>query len=143
MIKIIQAKTDFELVQVRNLRIKIFVIEQQIPWRWEFDIHDENATHLIVFSSNEIIGTGRFYYVHCYDDYKLGRMAVLSNFRSQGIGSKILTKIEEIAKSKKVPKIILEAQSDKLNFYFKHGYNVHGDKYLMDGIYHNKMFKEF
>lgn len=143
MIKIIQAKTDFELVQVRNLRIKIFVIEQQIPWRWEFDIHDENATHLIVLNSNEIIGTGRFYYDHCYGDYKLGRMAVLSNFRSQGIGSKILTKIEEIAKTKKVPKIILEAQSDKLDFYFKHGYKVHGDKYLMDGIYHNKMFKEF
>ena len=105
MIKIIQAKTDFELVQVRNLRIKIFVIEQQIPWQWEFDIHDKNATHLIVLSSNEIIGTGRFYYDHCYGDYKLGRMAVLSNFRSQGIGSKILTKIEEIAKTKKVPKI--------------------------------------
>ena len=64
-------------------------------------------------------------------------------YKMHKLEKKILTKIEEIAKSKKVPKIILEAQSDKLNFYFKHGYKVHGDKYLMDGIYHNKMFKEF
>tara|TARA_B100001123_G_scaffold376258_1_gene442789 strand:+ start:188 stop:619 length:432 start_codon:yes stop_codon:yes gene_type:complete len=143
MIKIIQAKTKLELVQVRNLRIKIFVIEQQIPWRWEFDIHDDSAIHLIVLNSNEIVGTGRFYYDNDLRDYKLGRMAVLNNFRSQGIGSKILIKIEEIAKKKNVPKIILEAQADKLDFYFKHGYKIHGDKYLMDGIYHNKMFKEF
>ena len=54
MIKIIQAKTGIEFIQVRNIRIKIFVIEQQIPWRWEFDIHDENAVHLIVLNSKEI-----------------------------------------------------------------------------------------
>ena len=54
MIKIIQAKTEIEFIQVRNIRIKIFVIEQQIPWRWEFDIHDENAVHLIVLNSKEM-----------------------------------------------------------------------------------------
>jgi len=70
-------------------------------------------------------------------------MAIVEKYRNQGIGSKMLIKIEEIASNKKVSKIILEAQSDKLDFYFKHGYKVHGDKYLFDGIYHNKMFKEF
>ena len=143
MIKIIQAKTEIEFIQVRNIRIKIFVIEQQIPWRWEFDIHDENAVHLIVMNSKEIIGTGRFYCDKYSGDYKLGRMAIVETYRNQGIGSKMLIKIEEIARNKKVPKIILEAQSDKLDFYFKHGYKVYGDKYLMDGIFHNKMYKEF
>ena len=143
MIKIIQAKTEIEFIQVRNIRIKIFVIEQQIPWRWEFDIHDENAVHLIVLNSKELIGTARFYRDKYSGDYKLGRMAVLKTYRNQGIGSKMLIKIEEIASNKKVPKIILEAQSDKLHFYVNHGYKIVGDRYLMDGIYHTKMFKKF
>ena len=143
MIKIIQAKTGIEFIQVRNIRIKIFVIEQQIPWRWEFDIHDENAVHLIVLNSKEIIGTGRFYRDKYSGDYKFGRMAVVETYRNQGIGSKMLIKIEEIAMNKKVPKIILEAQSDKLHFYVNHGYKIIGDRYLMDGIYHTKMFKKF
>jgi predicted GNAT family N-acyltransferase len=142
MIKIIQAKTRIEFIQVRNIRIKIFVIEQQIPWRWEFDIHDKNAVHLIVVNSKEIIGTGRFYHDKYSGDYKLGRMAIVETYRNQGIGSKMLIKIEEIARNKKVPKIILEAQSDKLHFYVNHGYKIEGDKYLMDGIYHTKMFKK-
>ena len=84
MIKIIQAKTRIEFIQVRNIRIKIFVIEQQIPWRWEFDIHDKNAVHLIVVNSKEIIGTGRFYLDKYSGDYKLGRMAVAETYRNQG-----------------------------------------------------------
>ena len=94
-------------------------------------------------NSKEIIGTGRFYRDKYSGDYKLGRMAVVETYRNQGIGSKMLIKIEEIARNKKVPKIILEAQSDKLHFYVNHGYKIEGDKYLMDGIYHTKMFKEF
>ena len=52
-------------------------------------------------------------------------------------------KNKTLNKNKKVPKIILEAQSDKLHFYVNHGYKIEGDKYLMDGIYHTKMFKKF
>ena len=88
---------------------------------------------------NVFLNTGS---VPGYDDYKLGRIAVLKEYRGNGIGTKILKHLELIAKDKKVNQIILEAQSDKLNFYLKENYIIEGDKYLMDGIYHNLMSKK-
>jgi len=127
---------------LRNIRIQVFVIEQQIPWQWEFDEFDTTATHLIVEINQQIIGTGRFYPSSNDESiYKLGRMAVLKNFRGLGIGTKILNKFEDIAKSKNISEIYLEAQSDKLSFYLKQNYVPKGDKYIMDGIYHNLMSK--
>jgi predicted GNAT family N-acyltransferase len=126
-IKIREPKTAIEHIFLRNIRIQVFVIEQQIPWQWEFD--------------EQIIGTGRFYPSNDDSIYKLGRMAILKNFRGLGIGTKILNKFEDIAKSKNISEIYLEAQSDKLNFYLKQNYVPKGDKYIMDGIYHNLMSK--
>ncbi len=127
-IKIREPKTAIEHIFLRNIRIQVFVIEQQIPWQWEFDEHDTSAFHLIVENNQQIIGTGRFYPSNDDSIYKLGRMAVLKNFRGLGIGTKILNKFEDIAKSKNISEIYLEAQSDKLNFYLKQNYVPKGDK---------------
>jgi predicted GNAT family N-acyltransferase len=141
-IKIREPQTAIDYMFLRNIRIQVFVIEQQIPWQWEFDEFDTTATHLIVEINQQIIGTGRFYPSSNDESiYKLGRMAVLKNFRGLGIGTKILNKFEDIAKSKNISEIYLEAQSDKLSFYLKQNYVPKGDKYIMDGIYHNLMSK--
>ena len=92
-------------------------IEKSIAEMWnkeslyEFDIHDKNAVHLIVVNSKEIIGTGRFYHDKYSGDYKLGRMAIVETYRNQGIGSKMLIKIEEIPRNKKVQRIIIGWES--------------------------------
>ena len=98
--------------------------------------------NILVKDQDKIIGTGRLFPYLGNDDYKLGRIAVLKEYRGNGIGTKILKHLELIAKDKKVNQIILEAQSDKLNFYLKENYIIEGDKYLMDGIYHNLMSKK-
>lgn len=140
-IKIREPKTAIDRIYLMNIRIKVFVIEQQIPWKWEFDEFDKSAIHLIVENNQQIIGTGRFYPSNNNSVFKLGRMSVLKNFRGLGIGTKILKKFESIAKSKNISEISLEAQSDKLDFYLKQNYVPKGDKYIMDGIYHNLMSK--
>ena len=141
-VKIRQARTDLDYLFLRNIRIKVFVIEQQIPWQWEFDHHDESAIHLLVEFENQIIGTGRLYQYENEFEYKLGRMSVFEEFRGYGLGTKILRQFEIIAKKKNVSEIYLEAQSDKLNFYLKENYVIKGDKYIMDGIPHNLMSKK-
>ena len=142
-INITEPKSDLDCVFLRNIRIRVFVIEQQIPWQWEFDDYDKIARHILVKDQDKIIGTGRLFpYLANNNDYKLGRIAVLKEYRGIGIGTKILKHLELIAKDKKVNQIILEAQSDKLNFYLKENYIIEGDKYLMDGIYHNLMSKK-
>ena len=141
-INITEPKSDLDCVFLRNIRIRVFVIEQQIPWQWEFDDYDKIARHILVKDQDKIIGTGRLFPYLGNDDYKLGRIAVLKEYRGNGIGTKILKHLELIAKDKKVNQITLEAQSDKLNFYLKENYIIEGDKYLMDGIYHNLMSKK-
>tara|TARA_Y100001970_G_scaffold240705_1_gene303661 strand:- start:5590 stop:6024 length:435 start_codon:yes stop_codon:yes gene_type:complete len=141
-INITEPKTDLDCVFLRNIRIRVFVIEQQIPWQWEFDYYDKIAIHILVKDQDKIIGTGRLFPYLGNDDYKLGRIAVLKEYRGNGIGTKILKHLELIARDKKVNQITLEAQSDKLNFYLKENYIIEGDKYVMDGIYHNLMSKK-
>ena len=141
-VKIRQARTDLDYLFLRNIRIKVFVIEQQIPWQSEFDHYDEYDIHLLVEFENQIIGTGRLYQYENEFEYKLGRMSVLEEFRGYGLGTKILKQFEIIAKKKNVSEIYLEAQSDKLNFYLKENYVIKGDKYIMDGIPHNLMSKK-
>ena len=140
-VQIRQAKTDLDYIFVRNIRIKVFVIEQQIPWQWEFDRYDESAIHLLVEFNNQIIGTGRLYQSENDFEYKLGRMSVLKEFRGKGLGTKILKQFEIIAKEKNISEIYLEAQSDKLDFYLKEDYVIKGNEYIMDGISHKLMFK--
>jgi len=141
-INITEPKSDLDCVFLRNIRIRVFVIEQQIPWQWEFDYYDKIAIHILVKDQDKIIGTGRLFPYLGNDDYKLGRIAVLKEYRGNGIGTKILKHLELIARDKKVNQITLEAQSDKLNFYLKENYIIEGDKYVMDGIYHNLMSKK-
>lgn len=140
-VQIRQAKTNLDYIFLRNIRIKVFVIEQQIPWQWEFDLYDESAIHLLVEFNNQIIGTGRLYQSENDFEYKLGRMSVLKEFRGKGLGTKILKQFEIIAKEKNISKIYLEAQSDKLDFYLKENYVIKGNEYIMDGISHKLMFK--
>ena len=140
-VQIRQAKTNLDYIFLRNIRIKVFVIEQQIPWQWEFDLYDESAIHLLVEFNNQIIGTGRLYQSENDFEYKLGRMSVLEEFRGKGLGTKILKQFEIIAKEKNISEIYLEAQSDKLDFYLKENYVIKGTEYIMDGISHKLMFK--
>ena len=140
-VQIRQAKTNLDYIFLRNIRIKVFVIEQQIPWQWEFDLYDESAIHLLVEFNNQIIGTGRLYQSENDFEYKLGRMSVLEEFRGKGLGTKILKQFEIIAKEKNISEIYLEAQSDKLDFYLKEDYVIKGNEYIMDGISHKLMFK--
>ena len=44
----------------RNLRIEIFVKEQGVPEKNEFDEFDLEVPHLVIFLDGEAVATGRF-----------------------------------------------------------------------------------
>ena len=72
---------------------------------------------------------------------KVGRMAVLDNFRRTGIGSRVLLFLEKKAIEKKIEEISLHAQEYVMNFYKNHGYKERGSVFLEAGIKHIEMFK--
>ncbi|MCH8745465.1 MAG: GNAT family N-acetyltransferase, partial [Chloroflexi bacterium] len=52
-------ETESELEGAINVRMRVFVVEQQIPVAEEIDDADATATHAIALYQGQIVGTGR------------------------------------------------------------------------------------
>ncbi len=123
-------QSDFEDLQyVRNL---VFVVEQQIPVELEFDELDRHC-HLFIARDAQCrpIGTARL-----SPEGKLGRMAVLSEWRGQRVGQSLLRAVIEKARNLDLPKITAHAQLSALGFYEKAGFTKEGDIFSEVGIPH-------
>ncbi|MEY3876027.1 MAG: hypothetical protein RIR50_1198 [Pseudomonadota bacterium] len=122
---------------VKSLRYQVFVIEQKVPEDMEWDEFDQIAWHAIVTADNQTIGTGRL----IINDRiaKIGRMAVQSSRRNQGIGKSILKSLIQTAKEKGAQECILHAQTHAITFYAKEDFEPHGPIFDEAGIPHVEM----
>ena len=117
------------------IRLEVFVREQGVPLALEKDEHDEDATHFLVTTSNHLnIATARL-----LSGGHIGRMAVLAEYRNQGIGKSILKSIIEFAQKSNLDKLYLNAQVTAIPFYEKSGFITEGNEFLDAGIPHKKM----
>ena len=134
-------ETESELEGAINVRMRVFVVEQQIPVAEEIDDADATATHAIALYQGQIVGTGRLLY---RDDgmAQIGRMAVDRQFRRQGIGGRILAFLEDEARTQGIGSCLLHAQEYVKDFYAGSGYVERGDLFLEADIPHIEMRKE-
>ena len=75
------------------------------------------------------------------DTMKLRQMAVANDLQGQGIGSKLISFTEKVAKEAGYNKIELHARKYAEGFYQKLGYSVVGDEFCEVNIPHFKMEK--
>jgi predicted GNAT family N-acyltransferase len=122
---------------VKPLRYQVFVVEQKVPEDMEWDQFDEIAWHAIVTVDNQTVGTGRL----ILDGHiaKIGRMAVQSSRRNQGIGTIILNALIQTAKEKGAQECLLHAQTHAIAFYAKEDFEPHGPIFDEAGIPHVEM----
>lgn len=134
-------ETESELEGAINVRMRVFVVEQQIPVAEEIDDADATATHAIALYQGQIVGTGRLLY---RDDgmVQIGRMAVDRQFRRQGVGGRILAFLEDEARAQGIGSCLLHAQEYVKAFYAGSGYVERGDLFLEADIPHIEMRKE-
>jgi len=125
------------LSQLKNIREKVFIQEQKVTPQLEWDGMDEKAIHFLVFNDNAAIGCARAIVIK--DHMQLGRMAVLKEYRGQGIGSALLEKAMTIAKLNQLSAIYISAQCHAIDFYKKFGFEVTSDIYLDAEIPHRDM----
>jgi predicted GNAT family N-acyltransferase len=133
-----KAEDGDEISKLIEVRKKVFVEEQNVPQELEIDECDKEATHFIVMYNNEIIGTARL--VISENKGKIGRLCVLKEFRSQGIGFKLMNKIIEYSKEIGLKYVYLEAQVHAIPFYEKIGFVAKGVEHMDAGIPHKTMF---
>ena len=141
MIKIIEAKTEKEISKCLKIRTKVFVEEQSVPFDKELDDLDKICIHSLVLINHTAVATGRLIPLDNKNG-KIGRMAVLTEYRKMGIGGLILNFLEKKALEKNITHIILEAQEYVKKFYSNHGYSERGGVFLEVGIPHIKMKKK-
>ena len=93
MISVKRASWTEDEAAIKSVRIPVFVEEQQVPFEFDFDTHDATAKHwLAVDANNQPVGTARM-----LSDGHFGRMAVLKNYRHQGIGRLIMAAASDYA----------------------------------------------
>ena len=125
--------TDFQ--DLRAVREPVFVVEQNVPLELEWDELDPKCRHVIARDDqHHPIGTGRL-----TPEHKIGRMAVLREWRGRGVGQALLLALIEQARELGLPEVSLHAQVDAIGFYEKFGFEGYGERFEEAGIQHQSM----
>lgn len=119
------------------IREKVFIEEQKVTPQLEWDGKDEEAIHFLAYQDEKVIGCARAFVIE--NHMQLGRMAVLKEYRNNGIGSFLIEKAITTAKLNQLSKISISAQCHAIDFYKKFGFEVTSEIYLDAGISHQDM----
>ncbi len=117
-----------------QLRTAVFVEEQGVPANITFDGNDIDAQHLLVTQENKPVACARL-----MPDGKITRMAVLDDYRGQGVGRIMLDELLTIAREKALSEVYLHAQTQATDFYAKSGFIAEGPEFTEGGLPHIKM----
>lgn len=141
-----QIRSDFQLelcswdnptdrAALQSVRETVFVLEQHVPAEIEIDDDDPRSVHVLARAADGTpIGTGRL-----VPGGRIGRMAVLHDWRGKGIGAALLDALLEQARSRRYSDIVLHAQRSAVAFYQQHGFATSGDEFEEAGIPHITM----
>ena len=123
--------------EIRHIRLKVFVEEQQVPLELEWEGNDDHYHYVLARDNqNQAIATGRI-----GADGHIGRMAVLKPWRNLGVGKTILQALMEYAQQQGNSRVFLNAQTSAIPFYEKQGFVIISDEFMDAGIAHKTMEK--
>jgi len=120
--------------QLSQLRRTVFIDEQQVPEKLEWDDDDEEALHLLALLDKEPVACARL-----LPSGRIGRMAVLKHLRGNGIGHQIISELLRQANHQGLLQLTLHAQTQAVGFYLKHGFGSEGEPFEEANITHQKM----
>ena len=125
-------------VEALSIRELVFVREQGVPLELELDEWDAPSDHALAVSALcTAVGTGRL-----LPDGHIGRMAVLKDWRGQGIGAALLQTLMELARERGHTRARLNAQASAIGFYRRYGFETVGSEFMDAGIAHVLMQRE-
>ena len=121
--------------RLRRIRHEVFVLEQGIPETLEWDGRDVACRHVVANDDKgAAIGCGRL-----LPDGGIGRLAVERARRGRGVGSAILSRLVDVARSAGFERVMLNARADAEGFYARHGFAAAGAEFTEAGIRHRRM----
>ena len=119
----------------RPVRERVFVEEQRVPRELEWDEWDEHSEHAIACDiAGRPIGTARL-----LPNGRVGRMAVLKDWRRKGVGAALLVAMLDRARGRSMARVVLHAQTHAADFYRRFGFSERGGEFVEAGIPHVEM----
>ena len=127
--------------QAQPVRTEVFVQEQGIDEKEEWDVADADAVHAVISNRfGHALGTARLLQ-KSPGVGQIGRMAVVRAMRGAGLGSELLNALLNVAKARGDQEVQLHAQCSAQDFYTKQGFVVAGEAFDEVGIAHVPMHK--
>jgi predicted GNAT family N-acyltransferase len=121
----------------RPIREEVFVREQCVPVEEEWDDWDELSDHAIALSpTGQPIGTARLLPGDAPKEVRVGRMAVLRDWRGRGVGATLLMSLLQLARTRGMRSVVLHAQTQAAGFYRRCGFVAEGTEFFEAGIPH-------
>ena len=118
----------------RMVRQRVFIDEQKVPVELEWDNADETAIHLLASLDDQLVACARV-----LSDGHIGRMAVLPEWRGQGVGMALLLQAIQICRELEITHARLSAQTHATGFYQKAGFEICSQPYIDAGLLHVDM----
>ena len=133
-VECVLADWEADRPELERIRRAVFVEEQQISEKDEWDDEDAQSVHVLARLNRDPVGTGRL-----SPAGKIGRIAVFAGLRGRGVGTQILLRLLEEARRHGIRKPYLHAQVQAVPFYETLGFSREGDEFDEAGIPHVRM----
>jgi GNAT superfamily N-acetyltransferase len=134
-IEVIRATETWQQAGAYYVRIQGMAKQHNITLRREFDEHDTPDTKYIVLTDDSFpVATCRIYGID-EDSAMIGRVVVLPEYRSRGLGKRVMSEAENWIRDLGYNVSVIESRDVAVGFYRKLGYTVtdpnlvHGDTF--------------
>lgn len=125
--------TPAQMSDCFRIRAIVFITEQKVAPLEEIDGLDNVARHFLLYKGQTPIATMRLFTLPDKKAFRFGRVAVLKEFRHEGIGKMMLEGLIKILESDhKGWTIMLDSQVQALGFYEKLGFEVTSNNVFLD-----------
>ena len=134
MLKLLLADWLHADVAAKPIREDVFIKECHRPKSDEWDDEDDKALHVVASLDGNAIGTARL-----TADGVIGHIAVLADFRHQGVATAMLKRLIEAGKQSRLSLLTLNSPNDQMALYLKQGFISVGDSFIFEHKPHTKM----
>jgi predicted GNAT family N-acyltransferase len=129
------AEWKFDEVAIARVRREVFISEQGVPETMEWELIDPECHWFVALAPGQnVIGIARL-----TDAGRVGRMAVMPDWRRRGVGRALLEVALNAAHVLGFVQVHLSAQIHAIPFYARRGFIAEGPEYMDAGIPHRTM----
>ncbi len=133
-------KYQDKIAAIKHIRTQVFQKEQKVSPELEFDGLDADAIQFLAYLNGKAVATARIREIDA-DTVKIERLAVLPEYRKQGIGKQLMESALSVSRLDK-SQVIVHAQEYIASLYQQLGFEVVGERFNEAGIAHVKMVKQ-